>query len=78
MAVTSITKLTVCGTPPVIENGDNTGVMENVMEGVTLVYICNDGYFAHGENSDKLSTECLKNRTYSLSSEDLATCAPIS
>ena len=75
--ITSVEKLTVCGEPPVIQNGENTGAVENVMTGVTLVYSCNEGFFPHGENSDKLSTQCLENRMYSLSSEDLATCKAI-
>ena len=40
-------------------------------------YICNEGYFAFGLNSENLQTECLIDRSYSLGSEDLATCVPI-
>ena len=64
----------VCGTPPKIENG----IISNPKDkGTTINYKCNEGYFAHGVNSEKLSTECLGSGNYSRSNESLATCAPI-
>ena len=41
-----------------------------------MVYECEEGYFAHGVNADKLETDCQLDQTYSRSSDDLATCAP--
>ena len=69
--------LSVCGTPPVIDNGDIISDTTNVVSGTTVNYECKDNHFAHGVNAAKLSTQCLADRTYSLSSDDLATCAPI-
>ena len=48
-----------------------------MVSGTTVNYECKDNHFAHGVNAAKLSTQCLADRTYSLSSDDMATCAPI-
>ena len=69
---------TVCGTPPRISRGHIVDGPEIILVGTNLTYQCDDGYFAHGVNSDQLSTRCLDDGTYSLEKESLALCAPIS
>ena len=46
--------------------------------GGTVTYECKNGYFAHGVNSDILTTVCqVGGKTYSNQAEDLAECARI-
>lgn len=65
---------TVCFNPPQIDNGEIVNKKVFVEEDV-VQYRCKDKYFAHGENSNKLTTECRKDGTYTLQKEELATCA---
>lgn len=67
----------VCENPPEIDNGTYQPSETVITEGTTLNYNCNPRYFAHGENSEVLSTECLGNGLFSVSKENLATCALI-
>ena len=46
--------------------------------GDTVTYECKDGYFAYGDNSDILTTDCqVGGKTYSNQAGDLAECAKI-
>ena len=40
-----------------------------------MQYRCKNGYFAHGDNFNHLTTECRSDGTYTLQTNDLATCA---
>ena len=48
-----------------------------MVSGTIVSYICNEGFFASGPNSENLQTECLSDRSYSRGIEELATCNPI-
>ena len=45
--------------------------------GTTVKYVCNEGFFAHGANSENLETVCQEDRSYTLQAKQLATCARI-
>ena len=48
-----------------------------MVSGTIVSYMCNEGFFASGPNSENLQTECLSDRSYSRGVEELATCNPI-
>jgi len=68
----------VCGDPPKINNGKIVNETENVFVGDVVEYRCDDGHFAHGNNSEELATECGVDGNYTLETNDLAVCAVIS
>ena len=68
-----------CWPPPVITNGKHleTDNVNRPFPGTSVKYVCNEGFFAHGANSENLETVCLKDRSYSLQTKQLATCVRI-
>ena len=69
----------VCWPPPVIANGMHleTDNRNRPFPNTVVKYVCKKGYFPYGPNSKKLETVCLKDRSYTLQTAQLATCAPI-
>ena len=71
--------LVACLPPPEITNGSHleTDNGNRPFPGTTVKYVCNEGFLAHGENSENLETVCKEDRSYTLQAEQLATCARI-
>ena len=70
------TSKTVCGPPPHVVNGRHSGP-NRPLPNTFINYTCNEGYFPFGSSSEYLQTECLKDRSYTLGTEELADCVPI-